>query len=70
MNSAAWAGDSLLWTIKQKKFLKEKKERNGQREGNDIRIATGRSIYEETRKSKKIYPGGRGVGTPMSLCMF
>ena len=29
MNSAAWAGDPLLWTIKQRKFLKEEKERKG-----------------------------------------
>ena len=29
MNSAAWVGDPLLWAIKQRKFLKEEKERKG-----------------------------------------
>ena len=33
MNSAAWAGDRLPWTVNKGK------ERKGQREGIDIRIA-------------------------------
>ena len=76
LNSAAWAGNPLLWIIKQRKCLKERKGNVREEESTlvlrECKLSQRGTVFTKKRgeKRKRIHPGGRGVGTPMSLCMF